>query len=148
MDQAMTQVVIAGVIELLALPILIFVVKHVIGKRLDAFDEKREEARIAHAEAERRIIEQRDAERTIILAMSRTMLLNNWEKCMEKGYYSIEEREVYHKLYEAYRDDNGNGIIEEIAPRIRALPMEPPRDKRKSRAKPHWQRWATLLLTR
>lgn len=132
MDQAMTQVVIAGVIELLALPILIFVVKHVIGKRLDAFDEKREDARIAQAEAEHKATEQREAERTIILAMSRTMLLNNWEKCMEKGYYSIEEREVYHKLYEAYRDDNGNGIIEEIAPRIRALPMEPPKDDRRA----------------
>jgi len=47
---------------------------------------------------------------------------------MEKGFYSIEEREVYHKLYEAYREDNGNGIIEEIAPRIRALPMEPPKN--------------------
>ena len=129
MDQAMTQVVIAGVIELLALPILIFVVKHVIGKRLDAFDEKREDARLAQAENERRGIKQREAERTIILAMSRTMLLNNWERCMDKGYYTVEEREVYHKLYEAYREDDGNGIIEEIAPRIRALPMEPPKSK-------------------
>lgn len=93
-------------------------------------DEKRDEARIAQAEAEHKAIKQRDAERTIILAMSRTMLLNNWEKCMEKGYYSIEEREVYHKLYEAYRKDNGNGVIEEIAPRIRALPIEPPKNDR------------------
>ena len=129
MDQAMTQVVIAGVIELLALPILIFVVKHVIGKRLDAFDEKREEARIARAETERKIIEQREAERTIILAMSRSMLLNNYERCVGKGYYSVEEREVYHKLYLAYKSDGGNSVIEDIAPRIRALPMEPPRDK-------------------
>ena len=129
MDQAMTQVVIAGVIELLALPILIFVVKHVIGKRLDAFDEKREEARIARAETERKIIEQREAERTIILAMSRSMLLNNYERCMDKGFYTVEEREVYHKLYVAYRDDGGNSVIEDIAPRIRALPMEPPKSK-------------------
>ena len=128
MDQALTQVMVAGVVELVALPIMIFIIKRMLGKRLDAFDEKREEARLERAEAERVKVEQRDAERTIILAMSRTMLLNNWEKCMEKGYYTIEEREVYHKLYEAYRDDNGNGIIEEIAPRIRALPMEPPKD--------------------
>ena len=129
MDQAMTQVVIAGAIELLALPILIFVVKHVIGKRLDAFDEKREEARVARAETERKIVEQREAERTIILAMSRTMLLNNYERCMDKGCYTVEEREVYHKLYLAYKDDGGNSIIDEIAPRIRALPMEPPKNK-------------------
>lgn len=128
MDPMLKTIIITGVVELLAVPVIVYLVKRAIGKRLDYFDEKRDEARTAQAEAERRIIEQREAERTIILAMSRTMLLNNWEKCMEKGYYSIEEREVYHKLYEAYRDDNGNGIIEEIAPRIRALPMEPPKD--------------------
>ena len=127
MDQAMTQVVIAGVIELLALPILIFVVKHAIGKRLDDFDEKREEARAERAENERRKIEQREAERGIVLAIARTMLLDNYEKCMDKGYYTVEEREVYSKLYENYANDGGNGIIEAIAPRIRALPMEPPK---------------------
>lgn len=93
-------------------------------------DDKRDEARIAQAKAEQKAMEQREAERIIILAMSRTMLLNNYEKCIEKGFYSLEEREVYHKLYEAYRDDNGNGVIEEIAPRIRALPIEPPKNDR------------------
>ena len=127
MDPALKTVIITGIVEMLAVPVVVYLVKRAIGKRLDHFDEKRDEARIAQAEAERKAVEQREAERTIILAMSRTMLLNNWEKCIEKGYYTIEEREVYHRLYEAYRDDNGNGIIEEIAPRIRALPMEPPK---------------------
>lgn len=113
-----------GVVNLLAFPLLLWYIK----RHLERFDNKREEARVAHVEAERKKAEQREAERTIILAMSRTMLLNNYEKCVEKGYYTIEEREVYRKLYEAYREDNGNGIIEEIAPRIRALPMEPPKD--------------------
>ena len=90
-------------------------------------DDKREKARIAQAEAEQMKIEQREAERVIILAMSRTMLLNNYEKCMNKGCYTIEERKVYHELYEAYKDDGGNSIIDEIAPRIRALPIEPPK---------------------
>jgi len=126
-DQAMTQVIVAGVIELLMLPLLLFALKHLLGKRLDQFDEKRDEARIERAETERRKNEQREAERTIILAMARTMLLNNWERCMDKGYYTVEEREVYHKLWVSYAQDGGNGIIEEIAPRIRALPMEPPK---------------------
>lgn len=124
--EAITPVDIAvGMVNLLAFPLLLWYIKH----KLEKFDGKREDARIAQQENERKAIEQREAERIIILAMSRTMLLNNWEKCIEKGYYTIEEREVYHKLYEAYREDNGNGIIEEIAPRIRALPMEPPKDK-------------------
>jgi len=128
MDPAVIQVVIAGVIEIIAIPLTVFVLERIIGRRLDKFDSKREIARAERVETERKIIEQRKAEQNIVLAIARTMLLDNWEKCMEKGFYSIEEREVYHKLYEAYREDNGNGIIEEIAPRIRALPMELPKN--------------------
>jgi hypothetical protein len=123
------QLVITGVVEVIIIPIIMLVINHIVGKRLDHFDEKREDARAAQAEAERKAIEQREAERVIILAMSRTMLLNNWERCMAKGFYTLEEREVYHKLYEAYHSDGGNSVIDELAPRIRALPMEPPNNK-------------------
>lgn len=129
MDPALRAVIITGIVELLAVPVIVYLVKRAIGKRLDRFYAKREDERHVQAENERRIIEQREAEHTIILAMSRTMLLDNWEKCMDKGCYTVEEREVYHKLYEAYKDDGGNSIIDEIAPRIRALPMEPPKSK-------------------
>lgn len=110
--------------ELLALPLLLWYIK----RKLEKFDGKREDARIEQAEAERNAAKQREAERVIILAMSRTMLLNNYEKCVDKGYYSLEEREVYHKLYEAYKDDGGNSVIDEIAPRIRRLPIEAPKE--------------------
>lgn len=113
-----------GVVNLVAFPLLLWFIK----RQLERFDGKRDEARLEQAEAERQKIKQREAERTIILAMSRTMLLDNYEKCMSKGCYTVEEREVYHKLYEAYKDDGGNSIIDEIAPRIRALPMEQSRD--------------------
>lgn len=123
----MTQVVITGAVELLMLPVIIFLIKRSLGKRLDTFDAKRDEARIALAESERTAREQRDAERTIVLAIARTMLLNNYESCMDKGYYTVEEREVYSKLYKSYKEDKGNGVIDAIAPRIRALPTEPPK---------------------
>lgn len=125
MDPTMTQVVVTGIIELLMLPLLIFVLKRVLGKRLDEFDSKRDEARAAHKEASRTAAEQREAERGIVLAIARTMLLDNYEKCMDKGYYSVEEREVYSLLYENYKRDNGNGVIDTIAERIRKLPLEP-----------------------
>jgi hypothetical protein len=113
-----------GAVDLLAFPLLLWFIK----RKLEKFDGKREEARTERAETERKAIEQREAERSIVLAIARTMLLNNWERCMDKGYYTVEEREVYHKLWVSYAQDGGNGIIEEIAPRIRALPMEPPED--------------------
>jgi hypothetical protein len=119
---------IVGAVNLLAFPLLLWYIK----RHLERFDGKREEARVERAETERKAIEQREAERVIILAMSRTMLLDNYEKCMAKGYYTLEEREVYHKLYEAYKSDGGNSIIDEIAPRIRRLPIEPPKDDRRA----------------
>ena len=124
--EAITPALIAvGAVNLLAFPLLLWYIK----RKLEKFDSKREDARIERAENERRKIEQREAEHGIVLAMARTMLLNNYEKCMAKGYYTVEEREVYSKLYKNYKNDAGNGVIDEIAPRIRALPMEPPRDK-------------------
>ena len=116
--------IITGAVNLLAFPLLLWYIKY----KLEKFDGKRENARIDQAENERKIIKQREAERTIILAMSRTMLLDNYEKCVNKGCYTVEEREVYRKLYDAYKSDGGNSVIDEIAPRIRQLPMEPPKD--------------------
>ena len=121
------QALITIVVDIVALALIVPVIKRFIGQRLDHFDEKRDEARMAQAAAERKALEQREAERTIILAMSRSMLLNNYERCLEKGYYTVDEREVYHKLYEAYKSDGGNSVIDDIAPRIRELPFEPPK---------------------
>lgn len=127
MDAITSQLVAVGLVNIVMLPILAALIKRGIERRLDQFDTKREEARVERAETERVKIKQREAERTIILAMSRTMLLDNYEKCVAKGCYTVEEREVYHKLYEAYKDDGGNSVIDDIAPRIRRLPLEPPK---------------------
>lgn len=127
--EAITPALLAvGAVNLLAFPLLLWYIK----RHLERFDSKREEARVERAEAERKKTKQREAERVIILAMSRTMLLDNYEKCVDKGYYTLEEREVYHKLYEAYKSDGGNSIIDEIAPRIRRLPIEPPKIDRRA----------------
>lgn len=111
-----------GAVNLFAFPLLLWYIK----RKLEKFDLKREEARMEQAEAERRKVEQREAERSIVLAIARTMLLDNYEKCVDKGYYSVEERDVFSKLYSAYKSDHGNGVIDEIAERIRKLPIDPP----------------------
>ena len=127
MDAITSQLIAVGLVNIVMLPILAALIKRGIERRLDQFDNKRDEARIERAETERVKIKQREAERTIILAMSRTMLLDNYEKCMDKGYYTVDEREVYHELYKAYKDDGGNSVIDDIAPRIRELPTKPPK---------------------
>jgi hypothetical protein len=123
--EAITPALVAvGAVNIVTLPLMLWLIERFIGKRLDRMDESREQARAERADASRKLAVQREAERTIILAMSRTMLLNNYERCMDKGCYTVEEREVFHKLYEAYKSDGGNSVIDDIAPRIRELPFE------------------------
>lgn len=121
--EAITPALIAvGVINLLMFPVIAWLIKRSLGQKLDHMDEKRDEARAEQAEDKK----QREAERSMLLAIARTMLLDNFEKCMAKGCYTVDEREVYSLLYESYKEDNGNGVIDAIAERIRELPMEPP----------------------
>lgn len=60
-----------------------------------------------------------------LLAIMRTMLKDNADKCLEKGYYSVEEREIYSALYRVYKEYGGNGVIDEMGNRLRPLPYEP-----------------------
>ena len=125
MDPITVTTIAVFIAELIAAPIIV----GIIGRKLNKFDEKREQARHERAEDKRYEREQRDAESKMILAIARTMLLNNYEKCVDKGYYSLDERDVYSLLYEAYKKDNGNGVIDSLAEKIRRLPTEPPEDE-------------------
>ena len=64
-----------------------------------------------------------------LLAIMRTMLKDNADKCFEKGCYSVEEREIYSALYKAYKEYGGNGVIDEMGNRLRPLPYETPTKK-------------------
>ena len=123
MDAITPALIAVGAVNLLMFPILAWFIKRSLGNKLDTMDEKRDEARAEAAEDKK----QREAERSMLLAIARTMLLDNFEKCMEKGCYTLDEREVYSLLYESYKEDKGNGVIDAIAERIRELPMEPPK---------------------
>ena len=114
-----------------ALGIFVSVLTALITHKLKQFDEnaikyRKEREAKEQKEAEERRVRQ-EANDQLTLGMARTMLLNNYEYCIQKGYYSVAEREVFHKLYEAYRRDNGNGVIEDIAGKITQLPTEPPK---------------------
>jgi hypothetical protein len=58
----------------------------------------------------------------LVLGMARVMLLENYRVCEAKGYYSMEDREVYGKLFIAYKSSGGNGIIDQLGPKLRELP--------------------------
>ena len=111
--------------------IVVSVLTAFISHRLKTWDQENTRYRRERQEREKKIAEEQrirnEANDQLTLGMARTMLLDNYEKCVAKKYYSVAEREVYHKLYEAYRHDKGNGVIEELAEKIIELPTEPPK---------------------
>ncbi len=53
-------------------------------------------------------------------------LIANADACFAKGYYTREERVTYHQMFELYISEpfnDGNPIVKELAPKLRALPM-------------------------
>ena len=65
-----------------------------------------------------------EAKDELLLGMARVMLIENYNRCEEKGYYTTDEREVYGKLFEAYRINGGDGVIDQLAPKLRSMPTK------------------------
>ena len=57
----------------------------------------------------------------LVLGIARVMLLENYRNCEEKGFYAMADREVYGKLFAAYKAADGNGIIDQLAPKLRQM---------------------------
>ena len=71
---------------------------------------------------ERELKEQ--AKDDLILGLARVSLLEQYYKCEHQGYYSTQDREVFGKLFDAYKTCGGDGVIDQIAPKIRDLPTQ------------------------
>ena len=65
----------------------------------------------------------------LVLGMARVMLIQNYDRCEEKGHYRTDEREVYGTLFEAYKTCGGNGVIDQLAQKLKALPTKPVQKK-------------------
>lgn len=109
------QILLSAAVQLIMAPIIVAILKYTLGKWLAKMEERHDDAR-----------EKEVAEHRLTLAMARSQLLENYERCIEKGYYTVDEREVYHELYEAYHKDGGNGIMDMLAEKLTVLPTEPP----------------------
>ena len=61
----------------------------------------------------------------LLLSIARVMLLENYRNCSKKGFYSMEDREVYGKLFAAYKESGGNGIIDQLGIKLRDMNTHP-----------------------
>ena len=76
------------------------------------------------------------AQRAIVESLTgllRDRLLDAYNKCYDKGYYTKEERETYGELFRCYESApfNGNGVMHQLRPIMQALPWT------KEEATPH-----------
>ena len=67
----------------------------------------------------------------------RERLLENYTRCIAKGYYTKEEREVYGELYKCYTREpfSGNGVMHQLQPIMQDLPWTAEEAERRKAAK-------------
>lgn len=83
--------------------------------------------RNARASADKLALQERQAIIESLKGLIRERLLDVYSKCIKKGYYSKEEREVYKPLYECYTSDpfHGNGVMKDLHHIMVRLPLVP-----------------------
>ena len=104
-----------GALELLMVPIVLFIVKRFIGTKLDDFDKKREDARYKteiHDEAMEKGMR----------SLLRAELIHEHRKWMAKGFCPLESKEYAQHTYEAYHCLGGNDIGTSMYDDIMHLP--------------------------
>lgn len=58
-------------------------------------------------------------------ALLRDRIIQAYNKCVDRGYCTIYERDNMEKLYASYHALGGNGTITELMKKARVMPTEP-----------------------
>ena len=82
--------------------------------------EKKEEEFRSREEKMKKLSE--DSTRSLI----RVELRENYFKCKRKGYYSNSDKEVFHPLFEIYKDLDGDGIVDQWREELIRMPTDEP----------------------
>lgn len=83
-------------------------------------------------EMKKRADERAKSQEALIAAVTRYVLIKNFEDCMEKGYYPLHERDTYRAMYEQYISCGYNHIMHNLSDELNKLPHEAPRNRRAS----------------
>lgn len=89
---------ISGVIGIF-ISVLTAYLTHKVKQRDEEMRQYRKEREEKEKEQIRRRETENEARDKLTLGMARTMLLMNYDRAMDKGYYTVTERDVYHELY-------------------------------------------------
>ena len=122
-----TNIALAGiaafVVNVIISPLMTYVTQRATAKKLDAFDKKREDARVEREAEERRREEWQNAMTGGMRSMLRAELLHEYNKWTDKGYCPMESKEYVERTYNSYHALGGNGIGTSMYNEVMALPM-------------------------
>lgn len=128
--EAITPTLIAvGIVNLLMFPLLAALIKRFVGRRMDAYDERRELARV---EAEQARADSRTWRRAMedgMKSLLRAELLHEHNKWTEREYCPFESKKYLERLHAAYKGVGGNSIGDKLYDETIALPTHRKEDK-------------------
>lgn len=108
--------------------IVVAAVNTYIGVKIKARDA---DTRKYREERERNEKERLDSEKKVrklseesTLALIRVELRDNYLDCKRKGYYSMQDREVFHPLFNIYKGLDGDGIVDQWRDELVQMPTE------------------------
>ena len=129
MDPTIVHALVAGGVELLMLPVLVYVINRRLGRRLDDFDTKRDNARYERRkEAEGQRVWQ-DAITSGMRALLRAEIISEHDRWVRRGYCPLHAREYLQKVVESYHDLGGNDVGDRMYRETLELPHESKEDK-------------------
>ena len=121
MDPTLASIIAAA--AAIVTPMVVFVMQRATAKKLDAFDRKREAARIKREAEERRTAEWQQAMTGGMRSMLRAELLHEYNKWTDKGFCPMESKEYVERTYSSYHTLGGNGIGTAMYEEVMELPM-------------------------
>ena len=123
MDTVIINVIVVFILEAIATPLIVFVMQRATAKKLDAFDHKREVARLEQEQNIKRDQDWRSAMTGGMRSMLRSELLHEHRKWTNMGYCPLESKEYIQRTYDAYHALGGNGLGTAMCEEIMSLPM-------------------------
>lgn len=124
MDAVTPTLIVVGCVNLLMFPVLTFVLKRYLGRMLDGFDQKREDARLEQERESERTEAHQTAIEKGMRSLLRAELIHEHRKWHNKGYCPLESKEYVQHTYEAYHGLGGNDIGTSMYHDIMKLPTK------------------------
>ena len=125
MDAITQQVIALAALQLLMCPLVVFLIKRFVGRRMDAYDEKREQARREAEQARQDSRLWRQAMENGMKSLLRAELLHENRKWTAKGYCPFESKQYLERLHMAYAGVGGNSIGDKLYEETINLPSSP-----------------------